>query len=218
MALVKGTTTLASPTPGAPTTSATHYQEAGDDGYLMISVQVESGSTFSSCTYDGVAMTLVDTIIDTINGSTWALYGLASPSTGTNTVVITFGNSVWQPIGAYIQSFTGCGGIDNTSTTLSNLSPNTQSLTLAANSMLYSCGISLHAVVSIKIDSVSKAFTHQITANRQFTGVLTSSQTAGSHESSIIMGSTSYSISNFMVEITEAGGTPPTRRRRIIIV
>ena len=113
MALAIGNSTANTITPGSSSFfTFSHNQNSGSDGYLIVSVAMYNVQSFSSVTYDGVAMTKLngDNFSGTLSQQ-WAVYGLATPSTGSNTVRVNISGSQWNPVGYYAQSFTGSGGV-----------------------------------------------------------------------------------------------------------
>jgi hypothetical protein len=105
----------ATTTNGATSLSWTHVCGSSAT-YLLVSVSVDFGvpSNFSSlaCTYNGVAMTLLRQVVSGDDGETagfLTVFGLANPSTGSNTVSITGGGSDVMTAGSL--SFIGAASI-----------------------------------------------------------------------------------------------------------
>lgn len=78
----------------------------GSDLLLLVGVSLYNlnGATISSVTYNSVAMTLVDTAVNSSRRA--SLYRLVAPSTGANDVVITLSASEFDIVGGSM-SFTG---------------------------------------------------------------------------------------------------------------
>ena len=214
MALVKGTKTTANPTPGSITYSFPHNQNVGADGFLLFTIAQANTQSVVSVTYNSVAMTQIHTTDTGTLSTRYTAFKLSAPATGTNTLEVTFSSAVWNPIVAFTQSFTGCGGVGLTSKTGLLNSINSQSLTVAANSMIYASGVSQNTIVWITIDGVAVTapdYDHDGSVNgKRFTGEVSTSLAAGSRTASIDIFSTSFTTTNNMIEILEAGVAPPS--------
>lgn len=74
----------------ASVTSTFAHTCSGSDRYLIVGVMVGAGNTVTGVTYNGVAMTQINTQIS--GGTTFDnfyLFGLVAPATGANNIVIT---------------------------------------------------------------------------------------------------------------------------------
>lgn len=82
------------------------HTTSGSDRYLLVALLVPGSGTVTSITYNGVALSLVGTVTETVANGKANLYGLIAPATGANTVLVTVGGppSEW---GAIASSYTG---------------------------------------------------------------------------------------------------------------
>lgn len=113
-AVTVGNHNCISATPAASTyTYTTHNQNTGSDGYLLVSVMSTStfGVTVSGITWNGVSMTQLTQGVITNASGNLAIFGIATPATGTNDCVVTFSGTQSYPIALELQSFTGVGSI-----------------------------------------------------------------------------------------------------------
>lgn len=217
MALVDGNKTYSNPTPGASSATLAHNQNVGADGALLVVVTMANTVNFSGCTYNGVSMTLVNNAHYSGNSQRQAIYYLSSPATGSNNVVVSFTGNQWNPISFVCISFTGAAA--TAGAVASNgfsTTPNSQTLTIAANSMIYASGISNNAQsfgYDIAGSTRTNLFTHN--SNKIVEGALSATGlSAGS--TNVTTKADTGTISNHRVEIQEAGGGGGGRRRIII--
>lgn len=213
MALVKGNKTTGNPTPGGTTLSWTHNQDAGADGFLVVLIAQNNSQSVSGITYNGVSMTQIHTRENSAISTRYTAYGIQAPATGNNTVEITFSAGVWNPVVYCAQSFTGSGGAGLNSTTALENSPNSESLSVSANSILFCGGLSSYTISGITIDGTltqSPNFDVDGSVNgKRFTGEFSGLLASGSRTGSVDTGSPTFQVSNFLIEITEAGGGGP---------
>jgi hypothetical protein len=135
MALTKGNVTATlTPSLGLSVITIAHNQNTGTGGYIFVTVACPA-TTVTGVTYGGVVMTLVQRN-STGYSTDWTVWQLASPSTGSNNVVVTMGTSNYNPVSTFITSFTDCAGVGNIAYNGSANNPVTTSLTISANSML----------------------------------------------------------------------------------
>jgi len=142
MALVKGTKTA--PIGVACNTfvnpnwigSMLHDQNTGSDSLLVVLIAYQNGTFLRSVTYNGVSMTKAGASPYTGSASVSVdVYYLASPSTGSNSIVITASSQI--TVGCLAQSFTGAqSSITNIQFTALANTPNSASITISANSMI----------------------------------------------------------------------------------
>lgn len=181
MALAIGNKTADLNTPSATTRTFSHNMSVGADGYLFLIIAMDSGVDFSGVTYNGVAMTQVDTQIAT-GYERWALYKLAAPATGVNNVVITFTGSQFNPVSTLAVSITGCAGAGNFVFDQVAVSPNSSSITVSANSVILAglqAGNSTNHVITLDGSSRTLEFTHNAN-NYHSTALSATGLTAGS--------------------------------------
>ena len=102
----------------SPATSLTFaYSTSGSNRYLTVSVIIDSSSTVTGVTYNGVAMTNLVSIRNT-GGHIVYIWGLVAPATGSNNVVVTASSST--TIGAGAIAFTGVNQTTPTSSPQTN--------------------------------------------------------------------------------------------------
>lgn len=104
---------------GSSSTSWTHTMGTGSNGYLLVCVMGATAPTSQNTptvTYNGTSMTLINSSLVAGGGinalsNTW-LFGLLSPSTGSNTVSVSTNTGT---IGGWSTSYTGVSGTGNSS-------------------------------------------------------------------------------------------------------
>jgi hypothetical protein len=216
MAIAIGNKTASNANPSAATQTLSHNMSAGADGTLLVVITMANTVNFTGCTYNGVAMTLVQNINYSGQSQRCAAYVLQAPATGSNNIVVSFSGSQFNSTSIFACSFTGAGnfgafGVDGATTT-----PNSRSITIAANSIIYLTGLSSNAQSSgydIGGSTRTNEFAHN--TNRQVEGALSATGlSAGA--TNVTTKADFGTITNFRVEITEAGAPPVTRRRIII--
>ena len=206
MALAIGNKTFDLNTPSASSRTFSHNQNTGSDGYLYILVACPS-VTVTGVTYNGVAMTNVGTQTPTVYGTQWTFWKLAAPATGANNVVVSFSGGQYNPTSTYVVSTTGSSGSGNVVFDDTATSPNTNSITVSANSIVM-CGLLAGNTTShnITIDGSSRTldFTHSI--NNGTSGALSAVLTSGSKTTSV---SNNTDVAGYFMEILEAAGGSP---------
>jgi hypothetical protein len=204
MALAKGNTTTSNQNPNGATQTLSHNQDAGDDKYLFVSIVMSSSVTVSSMTYNGVAMTLLGS--GNYGGLTQNnhMFGLATTDSGSNNIVITFSGSQFSGTSIIAQSFTGVSGATNYASTGLVTTPNSQSMTISENSVIYATGISNNAQsfgYQIGGSTVTNSFSHN--SNKIVEGAFSNlGLSAGVQNVSTIADFST--ITNARVEILEA--------------
>lgn len=98
---------------GTGTTHTLSYAMHASANFCRVSVTGYNGTTISSVTYNGVALSLIGSELTNADGRLLSEFGLVSPATGTNNLVVTFSASV---SGALI-AISGYTGVDTTSPT-----------------------------------------------------------------------------------------------------
>jgi len=219
MALVVGNKTIAVGSLPWPATSVTfsHNQNAGDDKYLIISFTMQNTVNFSGCTYDGIAMTLIDSNEFSGLSQRWACYGIAPTTSGAKNVVLSFGGSPqWGPVSYFACSFLGSSGIGNTGVNGRSSTPNSQTLTVSEGSAIFATGISNNAFTGIDIDGSARPLEFQHNTNKQVSGALSLIPlSAGSI--AVDTKVTFSNVTNARIEIL-AGGAPPSTNSNFLVM
>ena len=211
MALVIGNTTIANTTPAANSFTIAHNQNAGSDKYLLVSVTMSNGVNFTGATYNGVPMVPIIGLNDGSQSQRVLIYGLATTSAGVNNIVVSFTGSVWNPISFFAGSFTGSGGSGDTGSNSSIATPNAQTLTVSANSLIFATGMSVFGQsFPYTINGVDvTALYNGHNTNRIVEGAYSNlGLPAGSID--VVTKADAGTVSNVRIEITEAGGVVPS--------
>ena len=114
----------------------------GSDLGLFVSVCSNSNVT-PTVTYNSVSMTQVSTSID-IGLEHMAMWYLEDPSTGSNEVVIDFGATAPNYIGAVAHSYTGAGSITNEATSYEVTNYGTIDITVGTSTSCVIVGAGFH--------------------------------------------------------------------------
>ena len=210
MALTIGTKSNANATPGASTQTLSHNQNVGDDGLLLVVITMPNSVDFTGCTYGGNTMTLIRNTNYTGLSQRQASYYIQTPPTGANNIVVSFTGSQWNNSSIFAVSFTGAGGIGNDASTDASATPNSQSLTVSENSVIYATGISVNAQ-SFGYDIAGSTRTNEFAhnTNKQVGGAL--SATGLSAGATNVTTKTNFdTVSNYRVEVLEAVAVTPT--------
>lgn len=209
MAIAIGNKTFSNSTPGAAFFTISHNQNTGSDRTILAVVTMSNTVNFGTATYDGVTMNTVRNKNFSGMGQRQCTYVLQAPSTGSNTFRVNFTGNQWNNISISIISFTGAGNYGNEIVSGGVSTPNSQSLTIAANSIIYATGVSVNAQSSgylIGGSTRTNLFAHN--TNRQVEGALSATGLAAGAQNVTTV--TDFgNITNYRIEITEAGGTPP---------
>tara|TARA_R110000796_G_scaffold192641_5_gene309322 strand:+ start:400 stop:1050 length:651 start_codon:yes stop_codon:yes gene_type:complete len=215
MAITIGNKTASNANPSGSTQTLSHNMNVGADGTLLVVITMPSTVSFNSVTYDGVAMTLVRNQLFSGLSQRQGTYILQAPSTGSNNIVVSFTGSQFNGTSIFAQSFTGAGGLDVEANNGASTSPNSQSLTIQANSIIYTTGISDNAQsfgYDIGGSTRTNEFAHN--TNKQVEGALSATGLlAGSQN--VTTKADAGTVTNYRIAILEAG-TIITRRRIII--
>lgn len=206
MALAIGNKTFDNTNPGAGTRTFSHNQNTGSNGYLYILIACPA-TTVSGVTYAGVSMTNVSTQTPGVYGTQWTFWKLAAPATGSNNVVITYSTGQFNPVSAFVVSTTGSSGSGSVVFDDTAASPNTSSITVAANSIVMAGLLAGNGVghdITIDGSSRSLEFTHPI--NNSTSGAFSAVLTSGSKTTSV---SAATNTAGFYMEIQEAAGGSP---------
>lgn len=216
MAIAIGNKTQSNQNPNGTSQTLAHNQNTGTDRGLLVVITMASTVNFSGCTYNGTAMTLVRNDLESSEGQRVAAYYLQNPDTGSNNIVVSFSGSQFSSTSIFAVSFTGAGAVDAHAYTASTSTPSSQSLTIAANSVIYATGISGNAQnTQYSIGGSSRAFEFSHNTNKTVRGALSATGlSAGA--TNVTTRADFGNISNFRVAIGEASAPPATRRRIII--
>ena len=209
-------------------------QDSGSDGYLYLILMHQNNYT-PTASYNGSGMTKF--LSYSGQGVYWDIYELASPSTGSNTLTLTY--NPWQEYGSnisyWIISTTGAAGYGNTKTASglasgSGLNCNLSSITTGSAVVL--AATLPHPTYynqTLTVDSTTRDYDPggNTTPYTQQTG--TANRSTGWYKESVSTGNTNmksdwgYNMAGVAFEILAGGGgppppaPPPVGRRRIII-
>ncbi len=203
--------------PAATTQSFNIVTNSGSNRYLFLLIAMSNAVDFSTVTYNGVAMTQSGVQITTATATRWAIYTLADPTVGTNTLTITFTAGQFNPVSTLAVGASGCDGIGNIVFSDTATSPNSTSITVSTNSMIVGgevAGNNVSHVITLDGSSRPLEFTHAIN-NYTSTALSLGSLTSGSKTVSVAAGS---NLAGYFFEIKEAAGGGVVLRRRIIVV
>lgn len=217
MAMFIGNETNINPNPNS--TSYTlgspnqHVQNTGSDGFLFVEVCISATYTVTGVTWNGVSMNLLDNNLSG-NPPNLRLYRfyLANPDTGAQNLVISFNTTYVTTFGCFIQSFTGCSGISNSSFTGLANSPHNDTMTVSDGDVLYGSGMSQYTISTINIDGVDY-FSPNFSANAnvegdRWTGEISGILSAGTSNYENDTGASPFQVTNQWVLFGEAGAPP----------
>lgn len=218
MALVAGTKTSTISLACSPIGTISHSHNVGANGKLIVLIAHQTGSGVSSITYGGQAMTMYDSL----SGGSSLLVKMAyldNPPTGANNIVVTMGGSF--NVGFMARSFTGAasGNLNYVSGSLAN-TPNSQSITILANSMIMAWSQSIYSfdtTAAITIDGVGTGFSSCDVSGAVYTyqwcaHLRNANLSAGSKTVTTDTIFDTYQATNYRIEIKEAAVAPTTRR------
>jgi len=198
----KGNTTNANPTPGANFYQFSHNQNAGNNRLLVVMFTMSNSRTYSGATYNGVAMTELYQINRGGLSQRMAFFYMVDPPTGSNTLRVNFSGSQWNPISVHARSFTDSGGIGNSARTGGQSTPNTQNLTVSADSLILATACSVNVISTIQIpQGTNRTFTTHNTNRQVGTGAISANAGHSAGTISIRTTSTSGSVTNDRTEI-----------------
>lgn len=203
MALLIGNKTQANPIPASNSYTIAHNQNTGSDGFLMVAVCMANTVSHTGATYDGTPMTEFLNYTSSTLSQTWVVYGLQSPSTGSNNIVLSFSSNQFNSISVFAVSFTGSSGIGSVGNNDVAPEPHPRTISVFQNSIVYAFGVSNSGISGFEIDGSNRPseFTHN--TNRQVEGAFSlTGLNAGSI--SVIIDTDFASVSNTRIEIKEA--------------
>ncbi len=218
MTLIDGTKSFANVNPNGASITMSHNHDAGADGLLLAVITMASTTDFSSASYGGAPMTLIRNTNYGGLSQRQAAYVLTNPSDGANTFQTLFSGNQWNPLSISLISFTGASGIGAEESSGGLITPNSQSLTILENSMIYATGISVNAQAfgyDIAGSTRTNLFAHN--SIKQVEAAL-SAQALNAGVQNVTTKADFSTATNYRIEIQEAGGTPPATARRIFVM
>jgi hypothetical protein len=216
MAITIGNKTNSNQNPNGTSQTLAHNMSAGANGTLLVVLTMANTVNVNSATYGGVAMTLVRNDNFTVESQRVSAWVLTSPPTGTNNIVISFSGSQFNSTSIFAVSLLGSNGLDVSGGTGPLATPNSQSLTILANSVIYATGISSSAQnTGYSIGGSTRTFEFNHNTNRVVRGCLSATNlSAGATNVSTI---TDFgNITNVRIAIKEFVSV--SGRRRFILV
>ena len=220
MAINIGQSTFNNPTPVYPYTSYStsqgiqeHVQLAGADGFLYIEIAISGSWTVTSASWGTQALTFYDVhYANNINIRHYRYY-LTNPSVGRNSITVNFSGGYTTSFVWFAQSFTNCGGINDSGWSNLSSSVHTDNPTVADGDLLYGSSVSQRQIGRINMDGVDYNYptmtAHSNVQAKQYAGQLSGPLTAGVTNVSFDSGSSFFKNTNSWVKFTEAGGEPP---------
>lgn len=142
MSVIIGNKTFVNQTPSNSTYTFSHNQNVGNGKYLLIYVCMSNSVNYTSCTYNGVTMSLLLNFNSAFLGQRWAVFGLSNADSGSNNVILNFSGTQWNPISVSVLSFTSCKGVGVVGNNDVTTSPNPQTNKYNPNSAVAVFGVS----------------------------------------------------------------------------
>ena len=204
MALVDGNKTYANPVPGGASATLAHTQDSGADGLIVAIVTMSNTSDFTTATYAGESMTMEFNLSSAKLSQRQVIFSLNNPPSGNANFVVNFNGNQWNPVSIVIMSFTGSGGVGSIDANDTTTTPNSQTLTVSENSMIYATGISINSQnADYEINGSARTILFIHNTNRVVGGALSASGLpSGSID--VVTKSDFGDVSNLRFEITEA--------------
>lgn len=207
----KGNVTTKNQTPSANFYQFAHNQNTGNNRLVVFFLTMANTVSPSTATYNGVSMTRLYTLNRSGLGQRMAFYYLVDPPTGSNTLRVNFSGSQFNPISAYVRSFTNSGGIGNSIQSGGSASPNTKTLTVEDDSFIMMTSCCVNAIATQQIPTgANKSFTTYNTNRQVSAGAITDNSGHSSGSISIRATSVFGNLSLDRVEIKGLGATPPS--------
>lgn len=190
---------------GATTYDLAHTQNAGANGYLLVLTGISASSAPTGVSYNGVAMTLLDSRLSSSTAMRMMAWGLAAPATGANNVTVTWSTGPYNPINIEAISFTGSGGFGNAGFSDTSGPPNTTATCVVSNnSVVVGNAAAGTAGTDVTIGGSSRTIDFNNNCNNYiFGGVSATGLSAGTITSSF---NASAQPAVQLIEIKEAGG------------
>ena len=217
MALTIGNKTNNTGNPGAATSRTfSHTQDVGSNGYLLVLTAISSSAVPTGVTYNGVAMTALDTRVSTSTSMQLKAWGLANPSTGANNVTVSWSSGPFNPVNIEAISFVGCAGFGNSGFSDTAGPPNTTATCIvSANSVIVGQAAAGTTGLNVTIDGSSRTIDWNNNCNNYiFGGVSATGLTAGTKTSSF---NSSAQVAVQLIEIKEFTGGGATSRNTQVV-
>lgn len=218
MALIKGSQTNSNLNPGASTQTLVHTHSGGTDSLLLVMMGMANTVNYSGMTYNGVTMTEIRQDPSSVFSSRYAAFYILNPPVGSHNIVVTFTGAQWSPTAIFAISYSGASGIGDNGFNDGITTPHNRNLTINAGSMISAMGNSFNTQsFGYIIDGV--------TQTNVGSGFNINNQIQAAHSDAIATAGSKVvttrvdfgDITNFRVEIQEAGAPIPTRRRMWVI-
>lgn len=219
MAIAFGNAVASNQNPGGSTQTLAHTQDTGSDRTLVVVITMSNSVDVSGCTYAGANMNLIANTNITGSSQRVTSFYLQAPATGGNNIVFTFTGAQWNSTSIMAQSFTGAGAVGAFGFTDQTASPNSQSITILANSVIYATGISSSAQsfnYDIGGSSRTPAFNGHNT-NMQVEGAWSATGLSAGAQN-VTTKADSGNITNYRFEIKEAGSPPAPTNTNFLIM
>ena len=216
MALAIGNKTVDLTTPAGTTRTFSHNMSTGSNGYLFVVIATSDTATFTSVTYAGVAMTLASVVVTTSTNTRWAIYYLSAPSTGANNVVETYSTGQYNPVSTFAFSATGCNGIGDIVIDDTAASPNSTTISISANSMIWGGLVAGNGTGHvITLDGSSRTLEYTNAINNSTSGALSATGlTAGVKNVSVAAGA---NLAGYYFEIKEFTSATNTNGNMLLV-
>ena len=187
---------------GASSQSFSHDQDSGSNGLLTVWVSHSLASpSATGVSYDGNALSKIyeqNTTTTEIRHQAWEL---ATPPTGSNTVLVSFSGAQFNPITTEAISFIDSNGIGTSAFTDTVGPPATGTISVSQNSMVVGMGTAGTTGLAISIDSSSRTLDWNSNVNNFVFGAV--SDTGLSAGNINYSGNSSASTAMWAVEIQE---------------
>ena len=200
----KGNVTNLNQTPAANNKTQNHTHNTGSNGLIIAQFTMSNTTTYTGCTYGGVAMTQLYQLNRGGLSQRMAFYYLENPPTGNNQLRVNFNGSQFNPISMHIRSFTDSGGVGSSVRTGGSSSPHSGNITVEQDSlvMITSCCVNAIATQQIPTGTIRTFTTHN--TNRQ---VATGAISVNAGESAGVLSVTASSVfGNLTLDRTEIKG------------
>ena len=214
----KGNVTNSNATPSGASKDYTHTQDTGSNRLIVVLVAMTNNRSFSGATYGGDAMTQLYQINRSGLGQRMAMFYLEDPTEGSNTLTLSFSNSVWNPISVHIRSFTDSGGVGASTRTGGQPSPHTGTLTVEEDSLIMLQSVCVNVILTQEIPTgTSRTFTTHNNNRQVATGAISADTGHSAGSISLTATSASGNLTLDRTEIKGLGGSGASRRKIIIV-
>lgn len=186
MAITIGNKTANIGIPAATTQTFAHNSNGGTNQYLYVVTAMSNATTYASITYGGVPMTKIQEQTTSVSNTRLAFWQLANPANGNNNVIITFGQAQWNNVSSFAFTTSGANGFGNIVFDNTASSPNSTSISVSNNSIVFGLEISGNgATNSITIDGSNRTLEYTHNVNNYASGAISQQLTAGSKTVSV---------------------------------